>query len=333
MRWESIRTFAESTPARTSLTSPLPAAPGTPRAPFPPPRRHRGRSWSAAQGLWRLLLLAAVIYEPSAGLIAPRGRRPSAVARRSASPAGMDAAGAPLVTAEEVLEMAEKHWRVYISESRLGPAYRVVARSLDAQNEAGERGEGRGKIVGFTTGFVTGSLLRQDTMQVYGVNRGYGRDALATAPQGAEDWEDDASRRERSFQEGEWAAASDEEARGGAAERRRADARGRRRSWRSQSVHGLTLLIGYYAMRLAYDEGCRRAELLAINDDDRQHMLLVRFYRRLGFRELRPVTEDLRSVPDRLVWGGIGTLMEGDVTDILERNSRELRRAIASLET
>ena len=86
-------------------------------------------------------------------------------------------------------------------------------------------------------------------------------------------------------------------------------------------------------MRLAYDEGCRRAELLAINDDDRQHMLLVRFYRRLGFRELRPVTEDLRSVPDRLVWGGIGTLMEGDVTDILERNSRELRRAIASLET
>ena len=36
----------------------------------------------------------------------------------------------------------------------------------------------------------------------------------------------------------------------------------------------------------------------------------VTFYRRLGFRPMREVGSDLRSVADRVVWGGDGTIME-----------------------
>ena len=53
-----------------------------------------------------------------------------------------------------------------------------------------------------------------------------------------------------------------------------------------------------------------KAELLCIRDDERQLRLLVRFYRRLGFTPLREVGSDLRSIADRVVWGGDGTIMD-----------------------
>ena len=56
--------------------------------------------------------------------------------------------------------------------------------------------------------------------------------------------------------------------------------------------------------------GCTKAELLCIRDDERQHRSLVRFYRKLGFAPLREVGSDLRSMADRVVWGGDGTIME-----------------------
>ena len=56
-----------------------------------------------------------------------------------------------------------------------------------------------------------------------------------------------------------------------------------------------------------------KAQLLCINDDARQHRSLVRFYRRLGFRKLREVGPGLQSVPDKIVWGGEGTMMEIDI--------------------
>lgn len=59
--------------------------------------------------------------------------------------------------------------------------------------------------------------------------------------------------------------------------------------------------------------GSRRAELLAIMDSPKQHATLVRYYRRLGFSVLREVGDDFGSFGDQIVWGGVGTLMEGYV--------------------
>ena len=39
------------------------------------------------------------------------------------------------------------------------------------------------------------------------------------------------------------------------------------------------VLLGAAVMCHAYASGCRKAELLAINDDDRQHQRLKTFYR------------------------------------------------------
>jgi hypothetical protein len=59
-------------------------------------------------------------------------------------------------------------------------------------------------------------------------------------------------------------------------------------------------------------QGCSRAQLLAINDSDEQHRRLVRYFQRLGFRAQRPVNQRILDIPDLLVWGGAGLLMEGD---------------------
>ena len=63
------------------------------------------------------------------------------------------------------------------------------------------------------------------------------------------------------------------------------------------NVYGLSLLLGFYAARHAYDSGCTRAELLAINDNDKQHAILKRHYQRLGLRPVREVSEDITCIP------------------------------------
>jgi hypothetical protein len=100
------------------------------------------------------------------------------------------------------------------------------------------------------------------------------------------------------------------------------------RGFRSNSIYGLSLLLGAYAMRWAYDNGCRRAELLAIKDNERQAKVLRRHYSRLGFRAVREVTDDISCVPDRLLWGGIGTLMEVDMEECMEKHTAEVRSLI-----
>ena len=59
--------------------------------------------------------------------------------------------------------------------------------------------------------------------------------------------------------------------------------------------------------------GNKRARLLAVRDDERQHRLLTRYYQRLGFTQLREVGSDFRSIADRVEWGGEGSLMELDL--------------------
>jgi hypothetical protein len=69
---------------------------------------------------------------------------------------------------------------------------------------------------------------------------------------------------------------------------------------------------------------CRRARLLAIRDNDQQHRRLVRYFRQLGFEPIREVGAAALDLPLRLVWGGAGLLMSGDIAQGLERVSRRL---------
>lgn len=67
---------------------------------------------------------------------------------------------------------------------------------------------------------------------------------------------------------------------------------------------------------------CRRARLLAIRDENRQHQRLVRYFRQRGFQHERNVEAALWDLPLRMVWGGAGALMSGDVEDVLNRSLR-----------
>ena len=74
---------------------------------------------------------------------------------------------------------------------------------------------------------------------------------------------------------------------------------------------------------------CRKARLLAIRDDDRQHRRLVRYFRQRGFQPERDVAAAVWDLPLRMVWGGAGALMSGSVEQVLERSLRGWRQSAA----
>eukprot|EP00614_Pseudopedinella_elastica_P028570 CAMPEP_0172615870 /NCGR_PEP_ID=MMETSP1068-20121228/62563_1 /TAXON_ID=35684 /ORGANISM="Pseudopedinella elastica, Strain CCMP716" /LENGTH=267 /DNA_ID=CAMNT_0013421151 /DNA_START=30 /DNA_END=830 /DNA_ORIENTATION=- len=219
------------------------------------------------------------------------------------------AATAPM-TYEEIISAAE-YWGCKLEMKVLGPAYRVELRqspwrrtevvggvyvnqltgeeraSLPAElafkrtigNPVGETDdvimiEDR-DLIGYTTGFVQpGGLLHLDTMQIRRFS-GY--------------WQ------RRKGYEG-------------------LDREGASKKAPSPGTYGLGLLLGGMAACFGIEGGASRAELLAILDDERQHRILVRYYQRLGFSKMRDVGDELGSLGDRLVWGGVGALMETDLT-------------------
>ena len=74
---------------------------------------------------------------------------------------------------------------------------------------------------------------------------------------------------------------------------------------------------------------CSRARLLAIRDDEQQHRRLVRYFRQRGFSKSRDVEAALWDLPLRMVWGGAGALMSGDMATVLERSLRGWRQSAA----
>ena len=74
---------------------------------------------------------------------------------------------------------------------------------------------------------------------------------------------------------------------------------------------------------------CRRARLLAIRDGEQQHRRLVRYFRQRGFSTVREVEAALWDLPLRMVWGGAGALMSGEVHAVLERSLRGWRQPAA----
>ena len=85
------------------------------------------------------------------------------------------------------------------------------------------------------------------------------------------------------------------------------------------TVFGVGLLLGCLCLAHGLENGCSKAEFLAIDDEERQHKRLVRYYKRLGLNVVRYVGDDIKSIPDRLVWGGAGTLMSESIVTLLER--------------
>ena len=69
---------------------------------------------------------------------------------------------------------------------------------------------------------------------------------------------------------------------------------------------------------------CRRATLLAIRDEEKQHRRLVRYFRQLGFEPLRELGAGPADLAPRLLWGGSGLLMRGDCANGLLRSTRRL---------
>ncbi|MEB3233885.1 MAG: hypothetical protein VKM98_00520 [Cyanobacteriota bacterium] len=69
---------------------------------------------------------------------------------------------------------------------------------------------------------------------------------------------------------------------------------------------------------------CRRATILAIRDNDRQHQRLVRYFQRLGFAAVGELGAGVLDLGPRLLWGGSGLLMQIDCCDGLARSSRML---------
>ena len=74
---------------------------------------------------------------------------------------------------------------------------------------------------------------------------------------------------------------------------------------------------------------CARARLLAIRDDEQQHRRLVRYFCQRGFQSMRDVEAALWDLPLRMVWGGAGALMRGEISTVLERSLRGWRQSAA----
>ena len=97
-----------------------------------------------------------------------------------------------------------------------------------------------------------------------------------------------------------------------------------------QSPAGVGDLIWAATMAWALEATpCRRARLLAIRDDERQHRRLLRYFRQRGFQLEQDVAAALWDLPLRMVWGGAGALMSGSVEQVLERSLRSWRQSAA----
>ena len=113
---------------------------------------------------------------------------------------------------------------------------------------------------------------------------------------------------------------------------------GEMKGWAYQNIKGLQLdtmkvgknvnsgvghLIWAATMAWALEETpCRSARLLAIYDENNQHEVLQRYFRRRGFYLVRKVGSSPLDLPLRLVWGGAGAFMVGNCETVFERSYR-----------
>lgn len=89
---------------------------------------------------------------------------------------------------------------------------------------------------------------------------------------------------------------------------------------------GVGLLLAYLCLLHGQASNCQQAEFLAIDDADFQHKRLVRLYKVTGFEVVKYVGDDLQDIPDRLIWGGCGTLMKQQIPVLLRNWSKLFRK-------
>jgi len=113
---------------------------------------------------------------------------------------------------------------------------------------------------------------------------------------------------------------------------------GEMKGWAYQSTKGLQLdvmkvakdanpkvgdMLWAATMAWALEETpCRNARLLAIYDENNQHKILQRYFRRRGFQTVRNVGSSLLDLPLRLVWGGAGSFMIANCEEVLDKSYR-----------
>ena len=116
---------------------------------------------------------------------------------------------------------------------------------------------------------------------------------------------------------------------------------GEMKGWAYQKTNGLQLdimkvdknsnsgigdILWAATMAWALEETpCRNARLLAIYDENNQHKILQRYFRRRGFKTVRNVGSSPLDLPLRLIWGGAGAFMVGNCEEVLERSYRSWR--------
>ena len=67
---------------------------------------------------------------------------------------------------------------------------------------------------------------------------------------------------------------------------------------------------------------CKKARLLAIRDEERQHARLVRYFSMRGFSLVREIGSAPYDLPMRMIWGGAGSLMNADCQEVFERSTK-----------
>lgn len=113
---------------------------------------------------------------------------------------------------------------------------------------------------------------------------------------------------------------------------------GEMKGWAYQNTKGLqldTIKVGkdantkvgdiLWAATMAWaleETPCKSARLLAIYDENNQHKILQRYFRRRGFNTVRNVGSSPLDLPLRLVWGGAGAFMVGNCEEVLVRSYR-----------
>ena len=74
-----------------------------------------------------------------------------------------------------------------------------------------------------------------------------------------------------------------------------------------RSTFGLSILLGATSSLMAHEAGCRKVELLSIDDGNEYAPKLVKYYGRLGFKTVKEVGDNgfFEDLPHLLVWGGV----------------------------
>jgi hypothetical protein len=109
------------------------------------------------------------------------------------------------------------------------------------------------------------------------------------------------------------------------------------------TILGVGLLLGYLCVldyvnhhqhpppneiRKSRKEDDLVAEFLAIDDEPYQHARLVKYYTTAGFVKIKYVGDDWTDIPDRLIWGGCGTLLRQSCVTLLCKWTKLMERSL-----